>query len=94
MKTAVADLATKLQGYDPRICADVVDPWGYGGCDLCGVLECVGNVTVYWVSRCRGDAQAEVNVSHLDGWVTGWLLPDCAPEHGILIQIGDVRESA
>lgn len=82
-------LVAWLHNLDPRITASIVTPWKYPVCQLCAYLECRGCVSVQWVSAYRGDQQAEVGIEHVEGWVPGLLLPDCAPEHGVLIEIGD-----
>lgn len=80
-------LLATLRNLDDRILAEHVPAWPPVGCDLCGYVDCVGDVRVSWISRFPGrDNQWHVASAHLDGWVSGFLLPDSADEQ-ILFEV-------
>lgn len=86
-------LAAQVEAHDTRIQAEVVQPWRYGVCDLCGYLECAGDAWVDWYSPVdHRNHVACLSRAHLDAWVTGFLLSDLGdPERypePVLVKIG------
>jgi hypothetical protein len=92
--TTTLPLIALLESHDPRIQVEYVAPWVPPRiCDLCTYLECAGDSLVSWHSAVdKGDHSAYINRSHLDGWITGFLLadlgdPDAWPDP-VLVWIG------
>ena len=84
-------LCARLEALDDldRVQAEVVPAWDYGVCEFCQYLDCPANAWLSW-SRATTTVQWPLNASHLDGLITGFVLPELGwHRSSVLVQIGD-----
>ena len=84
-------LCASLEALDDldRVQAEVVPPWDYGVCEFCQYLDCPANAHLSW-NRATTTVQWPLNASHLDGLITGFVLPELGwHRSSVLVQVGD-----
>lgn len=72
------------------VTVEFVVPWPGSGCELCQLLECVGDAEVSWWHG-NTEYSYTVGVRHLAGWVPGFVIPSAAavaPVEAIRVEIG------